>query len=79
MKSYHIYFYFLKITLLIIISLLIIFCGKILYDSQKKYNWFKNLKPNDKILVSIFSENCDCKKESIVMTKPIGKFVKCKM
>jgi len=67
------------ITLWIIISLLIIICGKIVYDSQKKYNWFKNLKLNDKILVDIFSENCNCKKESIVTAKPIGKFVKCEM
>jgi len=52
---------------------------KITYESQKKYNWFNKLKPEDKILVRIFSENCECAQEAIVSKESDGKFIMAKL
>lgn len=66
------------IILYIIILLLGLLLFKVVYDSQKKHNWFNKLKPNEKIIVKIFSENCGYK-EAFVIKESDGKFIEAKL
>lgn len=67
-----------EIFLLGLITISIVILIEIVYNSQKKYKWFKNLKPGDEIIVTIFSENCECERPSIVKEQ-LGNNVKAEM
>jgi hypothetical protein len=67
--------FILVILLLIGFSFII----KWTYELDKHYKWFNLLKPGDTILVTIFSENCDCKKEAMVIEEPVGKYVEAQL
>lgn len=42
---------------------------------DRKINWFNSLKPGDNILVEIFSEDCECFVQALVITPAIGKTI----
>jgi TPP-dependent indolepyruvate ferredoxin oxidoreductase alpha subunit len=48
---------------------------KIVYDAQRKHNWFMKLKPGDKIKVWLYSQYCECTREAIVSKESDGKFI----
>ena len=55
------------------------FLFKIVYSSDKHYNWFMKLKPGDKILVMIYSHFCECLKEAEVTKASNGKYLEAKI
>jgi len=63
----------------IIISILSLLCLAYIfwsaYKKDKHYKWFNNLKPGDKVLVTIYSDNCECQKESMIVSEPFNKYV----
>jgi len=61
----------LYVILLLLISSYIL----LVYKKSKKVKWFNSLKPDDKILVTIYSKNCDCKVIATVSNKPNGKYL----
>ena len=44
-----------------------------------KNKWFSNLKPGDKILVRIFSDSCECKREATVINVPKNSHIEAKI
>lgn len=48
---------------------------KIVYDAQRKHNWFMNLKKGDKINVWLYSQYCECPREAVVTKESDGKFI----
>jgi len=63
----------LHVTSLFIICIILF---NLIKKSEDKKNWFYNLKPNDKILVQIFSYSCECYVEAIVISPAKGKYIK---
>ena len=64
-----------QIFLGVLITILCLLLFKIVFTSQKQHSWFNNLKPNDKVVVRIFSENCECLNEAIVKSESDGFFI----
>jgi len=62
---------------LLIIGFTCIFIGY--YQKNKHYKWFSKLKQGDKVLVNIYSDNCDCYKEAMIISPPDRKFVEAYM
>lgn len=63
-------------TIFITIAILfLVLISKLRYDSKQHYKWFLNLKPGDKVYVQIFSQNCECLKEAIITSTPVGSYV----
>ena len=67
--------YILSLLALIILG----FIFKIVYQSDKHYRWFNNLKPGDRVSVRVFSINCDCISKATITSKPFGKCIKAKL
>ena len=66
---------FLTLTILFVCAILIFVIYKSVLNSFFKTTWFSNLKPGDKILVVIFSEFCECKREATVIKVPEGSYI----
>jgi hypothetical protein len=52
---------------------------KLAYDQNAHFKWFHSLKEGDRILVRIYSENCECAREATVVSEPHGKFLEAKI
>lgn len=61
--------------LLFFIIIGFIFIIKWTYDLDNHYKWFNSLKPGDMILVEIFSNDCECFIEAMVVSEPFGKYI----
>ena len=61
--------------LLFIVIVEFIFIFKWTNDLDKHYKWFNSLKPGDMIQVEIFSKECKCFTEAIVVSEPDSKYV----
>jgi hypothetical protein len=58
-----------------ILSVAVILLFIVVFKKIRKRIWFNNLKPGDKILVRIYSANCDCYKHSIVTNSVSDGFI----
>lgn len=60
-------------AILIIVGLFIL----LVYTNNRneKRKWFKKLKIGDKVLVNIYSENCDCEATATVLNNSVGESI----
>lgn len=65
----------MEIILIIVLLVAFGFIFKWTHDADKHYNWFHSLKPGDMIKVEIFSNNCECFVEAMVVAEPVGKYI----
>lgn len=67
------------IIAVITVIVLLLFISKLKYESSQHTDWFSNLKPGDKIFVQIYSNDCECLKEAIVINSAIGNYIDAKI
>lgn len=65
----------MEIVLVILLLVGFFFIFKWTWDIDKHYNWFNSLKPGDMIQIEIFSNNCDCFVEAMIVSEPVGKYI----
>lgn len=65
--------------LVIVILILFALMFRIVNKMDSHYKWFNNLKPGDMILVTIYSNSCECHKEAMVISEPKRKYVEAQM
>ena len=69
----------MEIILSIVILLCFAFIFKAVWELDKHYKWFSELKPGDIIIVEIFSNECECQGKAKVLKEPYGKYVEAEM
>ena len=65
----------METTLLILCAVVFFFACRIVYKSDKHYRWFKTLKPGDRVLVRIYSINCNCEAKATITSEANGKYI----
>lgn len=45
------------------------------YYRKQKLEWFLSRKVGDKIIVKIYSSECECEREATVIKEPVDKFI----
>jgi hypothetical protein len=68
-----------EVILCIVVLLGFALIFKHAYDLDKRYQWFRSLKPGDMIQVEIFSDNCECYTEAMVISEPVNKYVEAQL
>jgi len=65
----------MEIVLMIFVLIGFFFIFKWTWDLDNHYKWFNSLKPGDMIKVEIFSNECECNVEAMVVAEPKGKYI----
>jgi hypothetical protein len=66
---------FLEIFFIVIICGAFALIYKWVYELDLHFEWFNSLKPGDMIKVDLYSNDCECTVEAMVVAEPKGKYI----